>query len=206
MDLYYILESPHCRSVIMVAKALEIELNRKLMNLKKKEHYSPEFLKINPQHTIPTLVDDGFVIWEARVILIYLAEKYDKNDKLYPKCPQKRAAINQKLFFDLNMYSLFADYYYPIVRDKKAPEPDRLAKFKTRLEFLDLFLKGQTYAANNTLSIADFSLLASISTFDAVGIGLGKYPHLLKWYNHCKRTLPGAEENKEGCELFKKYW
>ncbi|XP_017474960.1 PREDICTED: glutathione S-transferase 1-1-like [Rhagoletis zephyria] len=206
MDFYYLLVSAPCRSILMLAKALGIELNRKELFLAKGEHLTPEFLKINPQHTIPTLVDNGFSIWESRVILIYLAEKYGKDDSLYPKCPQKRALVNQRLFFDLNLYSCFAEYYYPIARDKQPPVPESLTKLQGQLEFLNTFLEGQTYVANNSMSIADFTLLASVASFEATGIDLSKYPNIIRWYQHCNKTLPGADENKEGSALFSKYW
>ncbi|XP_067618362.1 glutathione S-transferase 1-1-like [Eurosta solidaginis] len=206
MDFYYLLESAPCRSILMLAKELGIELNRKLLVLQKNEHLTPEFLKINPQHTIPTLVDNGFSIWESRAILIYLVEKYGKNDSLYPKCPQKRAVINQRLFFDLGLYSAFGEYYYPIAKDKKSPVPENLSKLEAQLEFLNIFLEGQTYVANDSLSIADFALLATISTFEGCGIDLSKFPNVMRYLKHCNNTLPGADENKDGCQLFKIYW
>lgn len=46
-----------CMSVQMFAKALNVQLNLKKLSLPDLEHMTPEFLKLNPQHTIPTLVD-----------------------------------------------------------------------------------------------------------------------------------------------------
>lgn len=88
----------------MLAKALGVELNLKKLDLQAKEHLTPEFLKLNPQHTIPTLVDNNFSIWESRAILGYLVEKYGKNDSLYPKDPQQRAVVNQRLYFDMGTF------------------------------------------------------------------------------------------------------
>lgn len=101
VDFYYLPGSSPCRSVIMTAKAVGVDLNKKLLNLQAGEHLKPEFIKINPQHTIPTLVDNGFALWESRAIQVYLVEKYGKTDSLYPKCPKKRAVINQRLYFDM---------------------------------------------------------------------------------------------------------
>lgn len=53
------------------------------------------------QHTVPTLVDDGFVLIESRAIAIYLIEKhFPSGHSLYPKDATERASINQKLQFD----------------------------------------------------------------------------------------------------------
>ena len=42
---------------------------------------------------------------------MYLADKYDKSDSLYPKDPVKRALVNQRLFFDMGtLYQRFGDY------------------------------------------------------------------------------------------------
>jgi len=46
IDLYYMLESPPCRTVLMVAKHLDIDLNLKNINLEKKEHLREEFIKV----------------------------------------------------------------------------------------------------------------------------------------------------------------
>ncbi len=47
IDLYYMLESPPCRTVLMVAKHLNIELNLKNVDLGKREHLKEEFVKVN---------------------------------------------------------------------------------------------------------------------------------------------------------------
>lgn len=62
--------------------------------------------KINPQHTIPVLNDDGFILGDSHAIMCYLSEKYGKNDALYPKDLRKRAVVNQRLYFDTGI--LFA--------------------------------------------------------------------------------------------------
>jgi hypothetical protein len=46
IDLYYVLPSPPCRSVLLLAKALKIELNLKVTDLSKGENTTPEFLKV----------------------------------------------------------------------------------------------------------------------------------------------------------------
>merc|ERR1712013_756049 len=64
------------------------------------EHMQPKFLSINPQHSLPTLVDGDLILNESRPIVGYLVNKYGKNDELYPKDPVLRAKVDQRLYFD----------------------------------------------------------------------------------------------------------
>lgn len=207
MDFYYLPGSAPCRSVLMTAKAVGVELNLKELNLMAGEHLKPEFIKINPQHTIPTLVDNGFALWESRAIMVYLVEKYAKTDSLYPKCPKKRAVINQRLYFDMGtLYQRFADYYYPQVFAKQPADPEKFKKIEEAFAFLDIFLDGQQYAAGDSLTLADIALVASVSTYEVANFDISKYPNVAKWYKLCKSVTPGIDLNQAGVDQFKKYF
>merc|ERR1712071_23326 len=93
IDLYHMDASAPCRSVRLTAKMLGVELNLKVLNLMAGEQMAPEFIKINPQHNIPTMVDDGFAMNESRAICGYLVQKYGKDDSLYPKDPKTPASL-----------------------------------------------------------------------------------------------------------------
>lgn len=72
--------------------------------------------QLNPQHTVPTLVDGDFSLWESRAISRYLISKYGKdNNSLYPSDPQTRAVVDQRLDFDLGtLYPRFGGYFVSI--------------------------------------------------------------------------------------------
>uniref|UniRef100_A0A1Q3FTM2 glutathione transferase n=2 Tax=Culex tarsalis TaxID=7177 RepID=A0A1Q3FTM2_CULTA len=196
MDLYHMELSPPCQSVRLLAKALNLELNLINLDLFKDEHLKPEFLKINPQHMVPTLVDNDFALWESRAILIYLYEKYAKDDALYPRDPRKRALINQRLYFDMGtLYERFALHYYPqAFEDKPAPEGTS-KQFEEALKFLETFLGQSTYAAGDSLSIADYAILVSITNFKlAAGIDLSKYANIERWYGLVSKSVAGHDE------------
>lgn len=70
---------------------------------------TPEFLKLNPQHTIPTFVDGETVLWQSHAIMTYLVDKYGKpNHPLYPTDLAIRAKIQQHLYFESGV--LFARF------------------------------------------------------------------------------------------------
>lgn len=62
--LYYMGMSPPCRSVRLAAKAVGLPLDLKIIDIMKGENLTPEFVKINPQHTLPTFVDGDVTLWE----------------------------------------------------------------------------------------------------------------------------------------------
>ena len=64
VDLYYLDISAPCRCVLLTAKAIGLDLNLKVINLMAKEQMKPEFLAINPQHCLPTMVDGDLTVWE----------------------------------------------------------------------------------------------------------------------------------------------
>src|SRR5919198_4378156 len=58
------------------------------------ESRQPDYLRINPNGHIPSLDDDGFILWESLAINLYLAEKYGKVP-LWPAHVQDRARVYQ---------------------------------------------------------------------------------------------------------------
>lgn len=62
--LYYIQLSPGCRYVLLLSKMLDLELDLRILNIMQGEQMKPEFVEMNPQHCVPTLNDNGLILWE----------------------------------------------------------------------------------------------------------------------------------------------
>ena len=67
MDYYHNLVSPVSRAVMFTAEALGVKLNLINVDLQSGEQLKPEFVAINPEHTVPTLVDGDLKLWERQV-------------------------------------------------------------------------------------------------------------------------------------------
>jgi len=85
----------------MTARELGVALNLKFINgFGGKETRTAEYRKLNPQHTVPLLDDNGFILAESRTIMRYLVNKYQPGSSLYPTDPKERAKVDRFLDFD----------------------------------------------------------------------------------------------------------
>lgn len=100
LTLYFAAGSPPSRSCLILARILKLDIEIKNINLAAGDQHKPEFLKLNPLHQVPVLVDGDFVLAEGRAILGYLVNKYSPGNSLYPIDPQKRAKVDQRLYYD----------------------------------------------------------------------------------------------------------
>lgn len=98
--LYFIDPSPPSRAVYLLAKYLEIDFELKRVDLLSGEQFSEEFLKLNPLHQVPVLVDGDFVLNESRAIMAYLVNTRKPGSDLIPSDPKERALMNQRLYYD----------------------------------------------------------------------------------------------------------
>jgi len=55
----------------------------------------PEYLAMNPNGRVPTLVDGDFVLWESNSIMRYLVRAYRPQSTLYPQAPKVRAGVDR---------------------------------------------------------------------------------------------------------------
>ena len=198
--------SAPCRIVYMTCEALKVSYDKINVDLAKGENKTPEYLKINPQHSIPTLNDGGLYLNESRGIATYLVAKYGKDDKLYPKEVVSRAMVDQRLYFDMGVfYKAFGDCCYPIMFGGPAPGPDKLERFKEVMGWVTDFVKPTGYmAGTESLTVADIAFLATYSTVVATGhFDLTPYPEVNAWFDKVKAEIPNYEKaNGEGATDF----
>lgn len=100
LTLYFTPGSPPARAVLMLIRYLKLDVEVKTLDFAKREQFSDEFLKLNPAHEVPTLIDDDFVLTESRAILAYLANVYKPSSELYPEDAKARARVDQRLSYD----------------------------------------------------------------------------------------------------------
>ena len=156
----------------------------------------PEFLALNPNGHIPTLVDDGVPYWESMAINLYLARKYDKG--LQPKTLEGEAHAIQWSFWamteveypllDVLMHRMFLPAEQ---RDPKLAEAG-LAKLQAPLGVLNAHLANRKYILGDQYTVADVNLASVLSWSTLVGVDLAPFPNLARWLTECT-SRPAAK-------------
>ncbi|CAK1550725.1 unnamed protein product [Leptosia nina] len=202
LKLYHYSISGPSRSAYMAIKTMGIPVEVIIIDLMKKEQLQESFVKINPQHCVPTVDDDGFVLWESKAIACYLAEKHGRED-LYPKEIKHRAIVNQRLYFDsATLLPHIRAINHPIlfegVKEIRKPLKDNL---NVTLGFLNQFLSESKWVAGETMTLADIAISSSIATVSALDWDFSEFPNIQRWFKQCE-AIAGFEENIKGATLY----
>ncbi len=157
---------------------------------------SPEYMALNPNMVVPTLVDGDLVIWESNTQLRYLAAKHGPED-IYPADPARRARVEQWLDWQLTtailgIRRLFQGLH---VKDDAFTGAEGLEEAHgqaTRsMEILDAHLaKSGAYIAADTLTIADCALGMFVHRWFALPIERRDFPALAAYYGRLKERAP----------------
>ena len=199
LTLYYLPVCPSCRSVLMLARELDIPLQLKYVSLPDKEHMTPEFLAMNPGHTVPVLVDHetNLTLFESRAIMSYIVDKYAPDNSMYPANLVKRAHIHKWLYFNSGtLYPSGRPLVKPILNGKE-PAPDARPQLHDTLMVTEamIALQGTKYLTGDKMTIADLDLLITID-FPAVlaSVDLTPYPKLNQWFNMMTAEVESYDE------------
>jgi len=188
IKLYDGQRSPHARKVRLLAAELGIALDKVALDFQKGELRSPEYLAKNPNGRIPTIEDDGFVLWESPAILKYLAAKRPERG-LAPADAAAQAQIDQWLFWwtadpEAAFSRLIWERRVKPFLGKGGNDPaiiaDAQASLDRFLPVLDRQLAGKDYVLG-TLSIVDFAIAPVLDIMSFVNVDLGPYANIAAW-------------------------
>jgi len=163
IKLYTFHLSTNGRKVHMALEEAKAAYEIVVVNLMKGEQKNPDYLKLNPNGKVPTLVDDGVMMWESIAILLYLAEKFPAAN-LLPTAAADRArafqwSVWQPTTFGAPASTLFRQMRFTPEdkRDQKVIEQARTEVMRNA-EILASGLQGRDYLAG-TFSVADMALM-----------------------------------------------
>ena len=78
---------------------------------------TPEYRRMNPNGLVPTIDDDGFILWESHSIVRYLSAKYGKG-VLWPTDQHALGVANQWMDWSYTFQNVFRDVFWGMVRTR----------------------------------------------------------------------------------------
>jgi glutathione S-transferase len=183
IDLYTS-ATPNGFKVSILLEELKLPYHVIAIDLEKKDQKKPEYLKLNPNGRIPTIVDrdnGDFSVFESGAILIYLAEK---SGQFLPADPKGRSIVLQWLMFQMGGIGPMqgqAHVFYRYAPEKIQYAIERYQNETFRLyTVLDTQLKENEFLTGE-LSIADIATWPWVRSYLWAGLEIEELPNLRRW-------------------------
>jgi len=197
MKLYYDPITTNCRKVAAGFSLMNVPFEEARVDYLGGGHKAKEYLDINPNGSLPTIVDDGFILWESNAILQYVADKHGAV-AYYPEELKLRADINRwhlwesAHWFPSCYVYLIENLVKPFMKiegdqsavEKEAPNWHKLAGI------LEQRLQNQRWLCGENVTLADISVAAPIHLHPYQKLPLDKYPSLRRWMVEEVEQLP----------------
>jgi glutathione S-transferase len=188
MKLYYS-DILSARKACAVAAHLKAPVEYVYLDLARGEQQTPSYLALNPNGTVPTLVDRERIVWEADAVICYLAERAGSD--LWPRDARQIDVIRWLSWNAQHLYrhggALFFEH---IVKARFGlGDPDRAAVAEALTGFrrfgavLDRHLASRAWIVGDALSIVDFSVGVTLPYATQAAIPLDEFPAVRRWHD-----------------------
>jgi glutathione S-transferase len=157
------------------------------------------YKKMNPNARVPTIDDDGFVLWESNVIVRYLAAKHGAG----VLCPSElRARADAERWMDwasIHVSTAMGPAFLGLIRtpaDKRNLAQIEAAADATAQQFqvLEQSLEGRNYVAGQSFTMGDIAVGVNVYRWYALDV---KRPHLprIEAYHELLKQRPAFRKN-----------
>lgn len=176
------------RKACAVAKYLQSPVDYVYLDLERSEHKTPEYLAMNPNGKVPTLVDGALKLWEADAIMCHLASRCDS--ELWPQDSRQIEVIRWLSWATQHFNSAAGKMYFETIikpRFKIGPvDTDAVAQatsqFREHAAVLDAHLAAHQWLVDDTLTVADFSTAVTLPYAGEAHIPLDEFPAIQRWH------------------------
>ena len=177
----YTAATPNGWKISIALEELGLPYEVRVIDFATQEQKADWYVKLNPNGRIPTLDDDGFIVFESGAILIYLAEK---TGQFLPRDAHGRSRVLQWLMFQMSGIGPMmgqANVFFRYFPEKIQPVIERYQREVMRLfGVLDRQLASHEYIAGQ-YSIADMALWPWVSGYEWSGVSVAEFPSLERW-------------------------
>jgi glutathione S-transferase len=175
----------------LVLEELGVPCERVKLDLKKGETKKADFLKLNPNGKVPTLVHDGTSIWESSAITMYLGETFGVDKKLYPAPGPKRGEAMKWIVWNnvtlgdaVGRWARNTMNWVPAEQHNPKAAEAAKSEIASCLKILDQALEGRQYLVGD-YTLADTHLHSFSDWLRHMQIDFSPYPNVNAWSKRC---------------------
>lgn len=177
------------RKVCAVAKYLQSPIEYVYLDLGRGEHKTPEYLALNPNGKVPTLVDGARTLWEADAIMCHLAARCDSD--LWPQDGRQSETIRWLSWELAHLYPHAGALYFEyIIKPRfRLGDVDPRAVAQAQDEFrkcatiLDNHLHDRRWLVGDSITVADFAVAIALPYAERAHIPLHEFPAVRRWHD-----------------------
>jgi glutathione S-transferase len=189
LKLYAIPRSPNSIKVIAVIHQLGLDVDVVPVSPQSGFQRSEEYLALNPNGLMPTLVDDGFSLWESNAILVYLTSKVP-GQTLFPAEARAQANVLRWIFWNGAHFGPSTRPYLvervmkPMMR-QEPPDEEKVREaeplFLETARILDEHLAHHSFISGERMSLADFAVAANLAYAQAARLPMESMKNIQSW-------------------------
>jgi glutathione S-transferase len=152
---------------------------------------TPEYLNMNPNSLVPTIEDQGFVLWESHTIVRYLAAKHGAGT-LWPTDLQKRADAERWMDWAFTFQAAMRNVFWGLIRtppekrDAKAIEEARVKSNQLAADVLERSLAGKAYVAGKAFTMGDIPIGCEVQRWMRCPIERPRLPNVEAWFERLR--------------------
>jgi len=180
-------DSINVRKVLWCCEELGLEFEREAFGGPFGKTDTPEYLSLNPNGLVPTVLDDGLAIWESNTILRYLAAQYG-GEALCGRDPAERSQIERWMDWQLSvagppMTVVFINLIrLPEGQRDMAAVEKSLGLLARAMTLLDRELGDGPFMRGRDFTLADISLGVAVNRWFELPIGRERLDNLARYY------------------------
>jgi glutathione S-transferase len=181
--------SVNVQKVLWCLAELDLAYERTDAGMAFGKNNEPDYLAMNPNGRVPTLVDGDFVLWESNSIMRYLVLAYAPASPIYPTAPKRRAGVDRWLDWTLStLQPVDRPVFWALVRTPR--EQRDMVKIQKDVDaeavqwrIIDAQLASRRFIEGDDFSIADIALGAYARRwFGVEGVTKPHLAHLERWF------------------------
>jgi glutathione S-transferase len=162
-------------------------------DLSEQKHKQPDFLKLNPNGKVPTLVVDGTPMFEALAIMQWLGDRYGVDKQLWPATdsPKRLGALSWSTWAYVTYGSAVQRLNFAqsprVSSELHSPAQAKVAQqeLQSLLGILDAQLAGKSYLLGTDFGLVDLIVVCVVRYGSLCGASPEGHANVSAWLERC---------------------